>query len=249
MILNQFTHPIVFGHRGACAHAPENTVTSFRLAVEQGADFIELDAKLSKDHQVMVIHDPTVDRTTNGKGKVNELSLAELQKLDAGSHFNNKFAGEKIPLLDEVFKAVGKEIFVNVELTNYSSSNDDLIPLVADVVKANQMEERVLFSSFLPKNLAKIHELVPQAPTAILCLSGLSGLFSRSFLMTGVSPKAIHPYLSDTTAGLVEREHKRGRRVHVWTVNEESDMANLLKIGVDGIFTDDPQKAKKVFQA
>lgn len=248
MILNQFTHPIVFGHRGACAHAPENTIASFRLAVEQGADFIELDAKLSKDHQVMVIHDPTVDRTTNGKGKVNELSLAELQKLDAGSHFGSKFAGEKIPLLDEVFKAVGKEVFVNVELTNYSSNNDDLIPLVADIVKVNQMEERILFSSFLPKNLAKIHELVPKAPTAILCLSGLSGLFSRSFLMTRVSPKVIHPYLSDTTAGLVEREHKRGRRVHVWTVNEESDMRNLLKIGVDGIFTDDPQKAKKVFQ-
>ena len=249
MLLNQFTHPIIFGHRGACAHAPENTIASFRLAVEQGADFIELDAKLSKDHQVMVIHDPTVDRTTNGKGKVNELSLAELQVLDAGSHFNSKFAGEKIPTLDEVFKSVGRNIFVNVELTNYSSNNDDLIPLVADVVKANRMEERVLFSSFLPKNLKKIHELIPQAPTAILCLSGLSGLLSRSFLMTGVSPKVIHPYLSDTTAGMVGREHKRGRRVHVWTVNEESDMVNLLKIGVDGIFTDDPQKAKKVFQA
>jgi glycerophosphoryl diester phosphodiesterase len=246
MLFSQFSRPIIFGHRGACAHAPENTLASFRLAVEEGADFIELDAKLSKDQQVMVIHDPTVDRTTNGKGKVNELTLTDLKTLDAGSHFDSKFAGEKLPTLDEVFKAVGKQIYVNVELTNYSSKNDALIPLVAEVVKANQMEDRVIFSSFLPKNLAEMRKLIPQAPMAILCLSGLAGLLSRSFLCLGVSPKIVHPYLADTSAALVKREHKRGRRVHVWTVNEETDMERLLKMGVDGIFTDDPGKANKI---
>ena len=244
---DQFKQPVIFGHRGACAHAPENTISSFQLAVKQGADFVELDAKLSKDRQVMVIHDQTVDRTTNGHGKVNELVLDQLQKLDAGSHFDIEYAGEKIPTLDEVFKTVGKEIFINVELTNYDSKSDDLIPLVAEVVKANQMEERVLFSSFLPKNLARIHELIPQAPTAILCLSGLSGSLSRSFLFLGVSPKIVHPYLNDTNESMVKKEHKRGRRVHVWTVNEAADMQYLLKIGADGLFTDDPLKAKEVF--
>jgi glycerophosphoryl diester phosphodiesterase len=245
-MFNQMNRPIIFGHRGACAHAPENTLASFRLAVEEGADFIELDAKLSKDNQVMVIHDPTVDRTTNGKGKVNELSLTELKTLDAGSHFDTKFASEKIPTLDEVFKAVGQKIYVNVELTNYSSKNDNLIALVAEVVKANQMEERVIFSSFLPKNLVNIHRLVPQAPTAILCLSGLYGLLSRSFLMLGTSPAMVHPYLMDTTAALVKREHRRGRRVHVWTVNEKSDIDHMIEIGVDGIFTDNPKFAKDI---
>ena len=248
-MFKQFNRPIIFGHRGACAHAPENTIASFRLAVEQDADFVELDAKLSKDKQVMVIHDPSVDRTTNGQGNVNELTLTQLQELDAGSRFDAKFAGEKIPTLDEVFKAVGKDIFINVELTNYSSKNDSLIPLVAEVVKENHMQERVIFSSFLPKNLSEIHRLLPQTPTAILCLSGISGLLSRSFLCVGVSPTLIHPYLSDTTEALVRREHKRGRRVHVWTVNETADMEFLLKIGVDGIFTDDPMKAKKVLSA
>jgi glycerophosphoryl diester phosphodiesterase len=246
MLFSQFTQPIIFGHRGACAHAPENTIASFQLAVEDGADFIELDAKLSKDQQVMVIHDPTVDRTSNGKGKVNELNVAELKALDAGSHFEARFAGEKIPTLDEVFKAVGKQIFVNVELTNYSSKNDDLIPLAAEVVKANQMEDRVIFSSFLPGNLAKIHKLVPQAPVAILCLEGIAGLLSRSFFCLGVSPKVVHPYLIDTTVALMKREHRRGRRVHVWTVNEEQDIERLLKLQVDGIFTDDPGKARKI---
>lgn len=245
-MFEQYTHPIIFGHRGACAHAPENTIASFRLAVEQGADFIELDAKLSSDHKVMVIHDQTVDRTTNGTGRVNELTCAELQKLDAGSKFDPKFAGEKIPTLDDVFKAVGKDILVNVELTNYASKNDDLIPLVAQVVKDNHMEDRVMFSSFLPKNLAAIHKLIPQAPTAMLCLEGLAGLPTRSFLMLGVAPKVLHPYLKDTTPSLVAREHKRGRRVHVWTVNESKDLEYLLKIGVDGIFTDDPKKLRKL---
>jgi len=245
-MFNQFTHPVIFGHRGACAHAPENTVASFKLAIEEGADFIELDAKLSSDHKVMVIHDQTVDRTTNGTGRVNELTCAELQKLDAGSKFDVKYAGEKIPTLDEVFKAVGKQILVNVELTNYASKNDDLIPLVAQVVKENQMEERVMFSSFLPKNLAEIHKLIPQAPTAMLCLEGLSGLITRSSWSMKVAPKILHPYLKDTTEALVAREHKRGRRVHVWTVNDAKDIEFLLKIGVDGVFTDNPKQMREL---
>lgn len=245
-MFNQFSRPIIFGHRGACAHAPENTVASFRLAVEEGADFVELDAKLSKDNQVMVIHDQTVDRTTNGSGRINELTRAELQALDAGSKFAAQYAGEKIPTLDEVFKAVRQQIYVNVELTNYASKKDDLIALVAEVVKANHMEDRVIFSSFLPGNLKKIHVLIPQAPVAILCLPGIQGAVSRSSLMLGVSPKVVHPYLADTTAAMVKKEHARGRRVHVWTVNEAQDMENLLKMGVDGIFTDDPAKMKSI---
>ena len=145
-MFKNFSRPIIFGHRGACAHAPENTIASFKLAVEQHTDFIELDAKLSLDGQVMVIHDQTVDRTTNGTGAINQLTLAQLKEFDAGSKFDLKYTGEKIPTLDEVFKAVGKDVFVNVELTNYASQRDGLIPLVAEIVKTNHMEERVLFS-------------------------------------------------------------------------------------------------------
>lgn len=103
-----------------------------------------------------------------------------------------------------------------------------------------------MFSSFLPKNLAKIHKLLPGAPVAILCLEGLSGLLSRSFFCLGVSPKIVHPYLNDTTVALVRCEHRRERRVHVWTVNESADIERLVKIGADGIFTDDPLKARQV---
>jgi glycerophosphoryl diester phosphodiesterase len=245
-MFKKYTNTVIFAHRGACALAPENTISSFQLAVTHQADAVELDAKLSKDGVVMVIHDPTLERTTNGTGKVNEHTLAELKALDAGSKFNPKYAGEKIPTLEEVFEAVGKQVLVNVELTNYSSPKDDLIAKVAEVVKRQNMQERVLFSSFLPRNLKMMKELLPDTPVALLCLEGLAGMFSRSVFLTNVSPAIIHPYLADVEPLYVRLEHRRHRRVHVWTVNAEQDIKHMLAMHVDGIFTDDPQKARKI---
>src|SRR5690242_12342962 len=104
MMLESLSRPVIFAHRGACAHAPENTLASFELALAQQADAIELDAKLSADGFVVVHHDDTVDRTTDGKGRLKNLTLAELKKLDAGSSFAETFKGEKIPTLEEVFE-------------------------------------------------------------------------------------------------------------------------------------------------
>jgi glycerophosphoryl diester phosphodiesterase len=245
-MFKNFTKTVIFAHRGACALAPENTISSFELAVTHQADAVELDAKLSKDGVVMVIHDPTLERTTNGTGKVNEHTLAELKALDAGSKFNVKYAGEKIPTLEEVFEAVGNKVLVNVELTNYSSPKDDLIAKVAEVVKRQKMQDRVLFSSFIPKNLSMIKDLLPDSPVALLCLEGLGGLLSRSIFLTGVSPFIIHPYLADVDPMYVRMEHRRHRRVHVWTVNADQDLKHMFQMGVDGVFTDDPQKARKI---
>ncbi|KAF0109789.1 MAG: glycerophosphoryl diester phosphodiesterase [Chloroflexi bacterium] len=247
-MFSDFQNAVIFGHRGACAHAPENTLASFKLAVAHLADAVELDAKLSKDNQVVVIHDQTVDRTTNGKGKVNELILAALKSMDAGGRFNEKFVGEKIPTLDEVFEEVGKKVLVNVELTNYGSPNDSLIEKVAQVVMRHNMEKRVLFSSFLPKNLVMIKNLLPEPPAALLCLSGIAGFFSRSIIYRRISPDAIHPYLSDVTKSYVTKEHARCRRVHVWTVNKETDLKRMFAMHIDGVFTDDPMKARTILE-
>lgn len=245
-MFEEFKNPVVFAHRGACALAPENTISSFELAVAHGADAVELDAKLSKDGQVMVIHDPTLERTTNGKGKVNEFTLKELKKFDAGSKFSVGFSGERIPTLEEVFEHVGKKLLVNVELTNYKSPQDDLIPRVVELVKKHNMQQRVLFSSFLPKNLINIRVLIPEAAVAQLSLPGLPGMVTRSNCMRHVSPAIIHPYLTDVSARYVRKEHSKGRRVHVWTVNHEIDLRRMLELNVDGIFTDDPQKARNL---
>src|SRR5690348_16428729 len=110
-MLESLPHPIVFAHRGASAYAPENTLAAFELALEQGAAAIEFDVKLSADGHIVVIHDRTVERTSDGSGRVNRLPLAALQKLDAGSWFSAEFRGAKIPTLDEVFETVGKKLF------------------------------------------------------------------------------------------------------------------------------------------
>jgi len=245
-MFEDYKKPVIFAHRGACALAPENTIASFELAVAHGADAVELDAKLSREGQVMVIHDPTLERTTSGKGKVNEFTLKELKTLDAGSKFGSNFAGEKIPTLQEVFEHVGNKLLVNVELTNYKSPQDDLIPRVVELVKKQNMQQRVLFSSFLPKNLLKIRTLLPEAAVAQLSLPGFPGMVTRSNFIRHVSPAIIHPYLTDVSERYVRKEHSKGRRVHVWTVNQEKDLLRMLALNVDGIFTDDPKKARSL---
>ena len=244
-MLDQLPRPVVFAHRGASMHAPENTIAAFTLAAELGADAVELDVKLSADREAVVIHDQTVDRTTNGSGRVNELTLAELKQLDASYRFP-ECHGERIPTLDDVFEGVGKRVFINVELTNYSSRNDDLVTIVAEIVKKHEVQKNILFSSFLPENLRKMKLLLPDVPVGILASSGVLGVFSRSRFLLNLSPSFVHPYRSDVNQQYVEREHKRGRRVHVWTVNEEKDLTKFFEMGVDGVFTDDSLKALKL---
>ncbi len=233
--------PTIFAHRGASAHAPENTLTAFELAREQGADAIELDVKLSADGIPVVIHDHTVDRTTNGSGTVAELELASLQKLDAGG-------GQHIPTLAEVFSAVGRDLYINVELTNYTTSKDALVDKVVDVIKRYDMQGRILFSSFLAKNLKRAAELLPGTPRGLLALPTGLGVFARTFGFRSDVYQAIHPSIRNLTEGMITSAHQRGQRVHVWTVNTADQMQKLANWGVDGIFTDDPQLAVKILR-
>ena len=245
-MLTTLPQPIIFAHRGASAHAPENTLAAFELALAQGADAIELDAKLSADGSVVVIHDPTVDRTTNGHGKVKDLSLADFRALDAGSSFSKHFETEKIPLLEEVFDALGKRLFINVELTNYNTPRDHLVESVCMLVKKFNVQKRVMFSSFYAANLSKAQSYLPEVPCGLLALPGLPGAWARSFGFAFGKYAALHPYLSDVTPQQVQRAHRLKSRVHVWTVNAEADIRRLFGWGVDGIFTDDPQLATRV---
>jgi len=233
MLLDDLPSPIVFAHRGDSAHAPENTLAAFEQAARKGADAIELDAKLSADGVVVVIHDPTVDRTTDGRGKISRLPLAALREFDAGN-------GEKIPTLEEVFEAVGNRLLINVELTNYKTPKDSLVEKVAALVKRHHLEERVLFSSFLPRNLKEAAARLPQTPRGLLALPGLLGAWSRSFGFSFGEYQALHPHLRDATLVQIARVLQLGRRVHVWTVNDAEDIRRLHTWGVDGIFTDDP---------
>jgi len=136
--------PLVIAHRGASMYAPENTIAAFELAVEMGADAIELDTMLTADGTPIVIHDQSLERTTNGSGSVASKSIEEIQLLDAGSTFDARFDGEKIPTLKEVFSAVGNKILINVELKNYASPLDHLPETVIDLVVKKGLADRVL---------------------------------------------------------------------------------------------------------
>jgi glycerophosphoryl diester phosphodiesterase len=242
-ILHELPRPILFAHRGACAHAPENTLESFQLAFEQGTDAVELDAKLSTDGEVVVIHDASVDRTTNGHGRVRDLKLSEMQALDAGSFFSEKYRGAKIPSLNEVFEAVGKKGMINVELTNYYGRRDNLAEKVCMLVKKYALQSRIIFSSFFAYNLKITAQLLPEVPRGLLALDGWKGSWARSFGFMFGEYQALHPYITDVNLQQVQRVHRLNRRIHVWTANAAEDILRLKAWGVDGIFTDDPQAA------
>jgi len=245
-MFTQVQPPFYFAHRGASAHAPENTLAAFDLALKQGAPAIEFDVKLTSDRFVVIHHDQTLDRTTDGSGSITKQPLAALRELDAGSKFSAGFRGEKIPTLDEVFESIGGKMFMNVELTNYASPFDGLVDEVVKLVKKHGLEERILFSSFFPTNLTRARRLLPDVPRGQLFLPGGSGWWQR-FAAKFMAIQAEHPFKSDVNAAAVLRAHARGRHVYTWTVNGPAEMKSMRQLGVDAIFTDDPLLANENF--
>ena len=244
-MLDSFPRPILLAHRGDLAHAPENTLPSFSQAIQKGADGVELDAKLTVDGHVIVIHDETVDRTTNGKGKVASLTLEGIRRLDAGAWFDAKFAGTQVPLLEEVFETVGKNKLINIELTNYFSPRDGLVKKVCELIKRHNNAGQIIFSSFLPSNLKVAAQTLPEIPRGLLAMPGILGWWARSFGFMFGDYQALHPHISSVSREQIQRAHRIKRRVHVWTANEFEDVKRLGDWGVDGIFTDDPAAALK----
>ena len=242
-MIENFPRPILFAHRGDHAHAPENTLPAFQQALQKGADGVELDVKLTLDGHVIVIHDPTVDRTTDGKGRVASLTFEAIRKLDAGKWFNEKFSGTKVPLLEEVFEVVGKDKMINIELKNLTTPRDGLMMKVSELIKRHNNQSQILFSSFYPSNLKMAAEMLPEVPRGLLAMSGWLGLWARSFGFMFGDYQALHPHISSTSKEQILRVHRLKRRVHVWTVNTPEEINQLKEWDVDGIITDDPQMA------
>ncbi len=232
--------PLVIGHRGDSAHAPENTLSAFRMAADKGADAVEFDVKLTADLRVIALHDQTVDRTTNGHGQVSKMTFAELRNLHAGARFDGKFPGERIPTLDEIFEEVGTRLHMNVELTNYATPGDPLVEKVVEVVRRHNIQKQLFFSSFDARNLRQVHSLLPDVPRGLLARELWRGWKTRLYEWKEATFEALNPFFMDTTRILVKRVHSSGKGVNVWTVNGEAEMKRLISIGVDGIITNDP---------
>lgn len=230
--------PKIIAHRGASAHAPENTMAAFQLALDQGADGIELDVMLTKDNRIAVIHDDTVNRTTNGSGRVRDMTLAELQALDAGE-------GEKIPSLDEVLDRYGGRFLINIELKNYSSVLDSLPTEVAKVVKSSGLIESLLISSFNPFNIARFRKQIPEAVLGLITQPNQA----QHWMWRLFKYDALHPHFSDVDQVLVSALHARNRQVNAWTVDEAEEIRRLASLNVDSIITNDPKHARGILES
>ena len=222
---------LVFAHRGASACAPQNTLAAFELAAQQGAHGIELDVHLTRDGQLAVIHDATVDASTDGRGAVAQMSLAQLKELDAGAWFSPEFAGERIPTLDEVFAAVGHSMLVNVEI---KSGAPGIEHGVAACIRGSQMEARTLVSSFDAGVLRRLRPLV-NAPLGFLCMADEPDANDANRFFD-----ALHPWHEFVDAEYVRQAREARCLVNVWTVNEPLRACELKALGVNSIITDQP---------
>lgn len=246
MINKNSPRPLIYAHRGASALAPENTLAAFLSALNTGADGIELDVMLSRDKELVVIHDSTVDRTTDGTGKVAEMPLAALRELDAGVWFGDAFRGEKLPTLAEVYEAVGGKMRINVELKNYAHPLDDLTRRVIALTERFHLENSVLLSSFNPINLSKARRQKPEISLGLLAAPG-----SRAMLgaIGRLSPyDALHPYHEDVTPEMLARLRARGKALNTWTVDDPQALRRLGALGVDGIICNNPAAARSVLE-
>ena len=219
----------MIAHRGASLVAPENTLPAFYAAVQNGADAIELDVQLTADRIPVVIHDHTLERTTNGAGAVVSRSWEELKILDAGKWFGSEFKGARVPSLEEVFDRFGDSINLNIELANYSTPFDELPAIVCSMIARRYLHDRVLVSSFNPIALLKVKAMKNELSTGLLLMPGVSSILKRF----------LHPNLLDMDRSYLERPGLSAR-LNVWTVNEVEDMDKLLERNVAGIITDAP---------
>lgn len=231
--------PLVIAHRGASALAPENTLAAFALAFELGADGIELDVTLTKDGVPVVIHDDTVDRTTNGKGAIKEMTFDQVRALDAGATFG-KFRGERVPELARVLDAFKKSGIVNIELKSTTLTTDGLESVVATTIERTKAAECVLISSFNPFALWRMRALNPRLPRGLLYAEDLPVYLRRAWLRPFASPQALHPKHTMVTPFFARWAHQRRYRINTWTVDEPNEMLALARMGIDAIITNKP---------
>ena len=239
-------HILNLAHRGARMQAPENTLPAFRLAAELGADGIELDAQLSKDGTAVIVHDFTLDKTTNGHGRVSDFTLSELKTLDAGSHFSAEFAGTPIPTLEEVFAALGPVLLINVELKTDSFTDNGLEAEVIRLIENFNLQDRTMLSSFNPFALRRAYRINPNIKRGFLWATDLPLLLRSKLLRPITHADMFHPQWDALTAETVKREHARNKLVNIWTCNEIADMRRMIEFGVDAIMTDYPDRLRQV---
>jgi glycerophosphoryl diester phosphodiesterase len=213
------------GHRGARAYEPENTLRSFKKAIELGVDAVELDVRRTKDDEIVVIHDAEVDGTTNGKGSVSELTLKEINQLVTEK-------GEKIPTLEEAIDFLDKKVKILVEL-----KETDIEDTVINLIQEKRLESNVIIVSFIEEALRRTRDLNDKIETGLIYVKHKNPISAALELRANY----LLPLYRFTHAADIQRAHENGLKVIVWTINKPEEVQEYVKKGVDGIASDKPE--------
>ncbi len=235
-------YPLVIAHRGASGMAPENTMAAFQKAVEVGADAVELDVRLTKDCQAVVIHDRRLERTTAGMGNVGSCTLGVLKSLEAGLWFDPVFRGEKIPTLEEVFDALPDDFLLYVEIKARGHGAWALASKVVELVGRYGRWESTMVASFNPMAMAYIRMVEPRIIRGYIWSSRHPLPLRARWLSSLVNPHWLAPDRQTLTEVVLARAHAAGRLVAAWDMDASAYMGRLNEMGLDAAVTDHPEE-------
>lgn len=239
--------PIIHAHRGASAYAPENTLPAFRLALEQHTDGIETDIHLTLDNRFVVCHDDEIARTSNGEGKIQDMTVEQLKEYDFGVKFGLAFAGTPIPTLDELLEVVRDVDPINIEIKGPFREDADMAAayrLLYETLVKFGCVERTLFSSFGHSWLRDLKAQYPDLRTGLLYGGDPKTPEETLEMVRDYNADAIHPYLHSINKDIVDVCLANGIDVNVWTVDSPKDIATAVSYGVTGIITNVPDRVR-----
>lgn len=234
-------------HRGFSGKYPENTMLAFKKAVEVGCQGIETDLHITKDGVIVICHDETIDRTTNGSGFIRDYNYKELSNFDAGVKFGKEFEGEKIPTIEEFLNYVkDKNLLINLELKNDIIAYEQMEKKVIDKIYEFKLKNNIILSSFNHYSMIRAKEYDSSIKTGLLYEATLYNV--HDYVKT-VGADALHPFFPSVMDENIVRQIKNsGTMINTYTVNKEEHMKALIKLGIDGIITNYPNKLKKILQ-
>jgi len=251
--VEQGSHPLIIAHRGASGHAPENTIAAIDKALEMGADVIEIDVHQTLDSVIILMHDVTLNRTTNMTGSIKDYHWASIKNADAGSWFSADFAGEEIPTLEEVISQINDRALLLIEIKKGGDYYPGIELRVLDIIKSNHAESWCMIQSFSDEAIQNFIELKSGMKVYKLALGNIpfwpayiDGKIRCGSILKYKEVAGINPNLNFAGKRIIRRLHERGQEIFVWTVNKEKDMRKLVGLGVDGIITNYPDKLKKI---
>lgn len=236
-------NPLIFGHRGAMGYAPENTLPSFKMAMEMGVDGVELDVHMTRDGEIVVIHDFKVDRVTNGKGFIKDLTLGQLKALDAGLKFGEKWRGVKIPTLEEVFREIGDKVKIKVEIKRGSDYYPGIERKVIELIRKYGVNAQVISFDFDAIKTAR--ELDPNIELGIIFTGKISWFID---IARKLGVQWLHASFDLIDEKGIEEAHRSGFKVGSWTVNDEEIAKVLVDMGIDDVTTNYPDKIIRVIR-